>query len=71
MSTPVEVTITIKGTDSTYRQKFLCYDKITLEEGDHVIQDCIREAKESYKGIVEEVRVRTNMQWYDANGAQS
>lgn len=70
MSIPVEVTVTIKGSDSTYRQKFLCYDKITLEESNHVIGDCIREAKESYKGDIDEVKIRTSMVWFDDNGAQ-
>lgn len=60
---PQEITITIKGEESTYREKFLVYDPITIEHGSPILKDLVFQAKESYKGEVEEIKIRISFQW--------
>jgi len=60
---PQEVTVIIKGDESTYRQKFLCYDPITIEHGSPILKDLVEQARESYKGEVEEIKIRIAAQW--------
>lgn len=42
--TAKELTITVKGEDSTYKQKFLIYEDIVLSETDDTVKDCIDQA---------------------------
>lgn len=60
---PKEVTVVIKGTDSTYRQKFLVYEEFMVEPGSPVLKSLILDAQEAYKGEVEEIKIRVAMQW--------
>lgn len=60
---PKEVTVVIKGTDSTYRQKFLVYENFVMEPGSPVLKSLILDAQEAYKGEIDEIKVRVNMQW--------
>lgn len=56
-----ELTVSIKGDDSTYRQKFLVYEDLTMVPEDITIKECIEEAKQHYKGAVETITVRCSM----------
>lgn len=59
--TPKEVTISIKGEDNTYRQKFLIYDALAMSPDDAAIKECINEAKQHYKGDIDSITVRCSM----------
>lgn len=58
----IELSVTIKGEDSTYKQKFLIYDSIRLEESDPVIKRCIEEALSNAKIQPEDIKVRALLQ---------
>ena len=60
---PVELTVTIKGTDSTYKQKFLIYETVTMSDECPSVKECIEEVKKDYKGDVEEIKVRACFQY--------
>lgn len=60
---PVTITVSIKGEDSTYKQKFLVYEKVTLDDQDPSIRECIEEAKKHYQGDIEEIKLRLSVQW--------
>ena len=60
---PKTVTIVIKGDESTYRQKFLTYEAVTISHQDETLQALIKEAKEHYSGDVEEIKVRIAIEW--------
>ena len=56
------MTITIKGDDRTYKQKFLIYDPITLSDSDPTIQKCLQEALSAAKITPDDIKIRTVMQ---------
>jgi len=41
---PSELTVTIKGDEQTYKEKFLVYEKFYFDENDEVIKNCIQDA---------------------------
>jgi hypothetical protein len=57
-----ELTITIRGEDRTYKQKFLIYEPITLSDQDPTIQKCLQEALSAAKIVPEDIKIRTVMQ---------
>lgn len=59
---PVDITVTFKGDEQRYSQKFLTYDAVTCHYEDPVIKNCIEEAKKSYKGIVEDIQIKCSFQ---------
>ena len=58
----VELTVSLKGEDSTYKQKFLLYDTFQMKHDDKTILDCIREAKENARMEVEDIKIRALIQ---------
>ncbi len=44
-----ELTVTIKGSESTYKQKFLLYDVFEWTEDDPAIKACIEKAIANHK----------------------
>lgn len=63
MSILAEITVVIKGDESTYRQKFLCYEKVTNDLEDPVLADLIDQAKKHYNGTIEEIKIRMSFAW--------
>ena len=57
-----EVTVTIKGDESTYKQKFLIYGEFTWSENDPQIKNCIKEATDNSKIVPEDIKVRALLQ---------
>lgn len=55
-----EITVILKGDDSTYKHKFLCYDPFD-SDFDTKIFGLIKEAKECYRGTADDVTIK--MQW--------
>ena len=56
-----ELTVILKDSDRTYRQKFLIYEDYTATEDDPIILACIEESKKSFDGDPETIQVKINM----------
>ena len=56
-----ELSVTVKGIESSYKQKFLVYDQFCFDEEDPVIKDCIKEALSNAKIEPEDIKVRALM----------
>ncbi len=59
----IELTVTIKDAERTYKQKFLVYEAVTFDshEDDKVILKCIEEAKGNFQGEPEDIVIRATM----------
>jgi hypothetical protein len=53
-----EVTVTLKGEDTTFKKKFLCYNPIQFTEECPFIKAMIEEAKAEYKAIPEDIIIK-------------
>lgn len=58
----VELTVTIKGDDSTYKQKFLEYREFILSEDDPIIKELVQETLDNSKIEPEDIKVRAFLQ---------
>lgn len=57
-----ELTVILKDSDRTYRQKFLIYEKYSPAEDDPVILSCIQEAKKNFDGNPESIVVKIHLE---------
>jgi hypothetical protein len=57
-----ELTVILKDSDRTYRQKFLVYDSYTPNEDDPVILNCIHEAKKNFDGNPESINIKIHLE---------
>ena len=57
-----ELTVILKDSERTYRQKFLCYDVHTTSHDDPVIQACIDKARKNFEGEPEEIQVKIHLE---------
>jgi len=57
-----ELTVILKDSDRTYRQKFLIYEEYSVLETDSIIQRCIQEAKKSFEGEPEEITIKISIE---------
>jgi hypothetical protein len=53
-----ELTIILKDTERTYRQKFLVYEDIQLIPEDPTIVSCIEQARKNFNGEPEDIQIR-------------
>ena len=53
-----EITVSIKGSEQTYKQCFLQYEDFTMCEDDPVIKKCIAEALSNAKIVPESIKVK-------------
>lgn len=53
-----ELTVTVKGEEITYKQKFLLYEEIMWSEDDAVIKKCVNDALSNAKIEPEDIKVR-------------
>lgn len=58
----IEITVSVKGDDSSFKQKFLCYEECVLSPTDNTIQGFIKEAMANAKIEDPEVKVRALLQ---------
>ena len=58
-----EITVTIKGEDSTFKKKFLEYDVVVVAESDKRLQSIIKNALAEYKGKPDEIIVKIQAIW--------
>jgi hypothetical protein len=59
--TALEITVVLKDSERTYRHKFLIYEDVMMSPTDKIIQDCIREARLSFKEMPEDIVIKTSM----------
>ena len=57
-----ELTVILKDSDRTYRQKFLVYKDYTVSENDPVIINCIQEAKKSFEGDPDMIQIKIHLE---------
>lgn len=60
----IELTVSIKTEDATYKQKFLLYETFEMREGDPIIRDCIQKAQDKLNlqdDHIEDIKIRNVM----------
>ena len=57
-----EITVILKDSDRTYRQKFLIYEAYSVSDEDGVICYCIAEAKKNFEGEPETIQVKIHLE---------
>ena len=65
----IELTVTIKGEESSFKQKFLLYDKFQCHQDDPIITNCVETALSNAKIEPIDIKVRALMQYrWEQNG---
>ena len=57
-----ELTVILKDSDRTYRQKFLIYEDYYVSDVDPVILRCIDEAKKNFEGEPECIEIKIHLE---------
>ena len=57
-----ELTVILKDSDRTYRQKFLIYETYSVSADERVILRCIEEAKKNFEGEPESVQIKIHLE---------
>jgi len=57
-----ELTVILKDSERTYRQKFLIYTSYLVSEDDPEIIKCIQEAKLNFQGEPDEITIKISME---------
>ncbi len=57
----VELRITLKDSERKLTKDFVIYDMITMWEEDPLIHQCLKEAKEEFKGEPEDIKLYATM----------
>ena len=57
-----ELTVILKDSDRTYRQKFLIYEKYSVDQDDPMIHSCIEEAMKSFEGEPENIQLKIHLE---------
>lgn len=58
----VELTVSLKGEDSTYKQKFLVYEEFQMKYDDPLIKDHIEQAQALAKFEIEDIKITAKLQ---------
>ena len=58
-----EVTVTIKGEDSTFKKKFLCYEQLTLSQECMELNRMVDQTLSEFKGTPDEVIIKITAKW--------
>lgn len=59
--TAIELTIVIKDSERRQSQKFLIYEKVTMDQHDPVIDKCLDEAIKNFNGEPEDIKLNAMM----------
>lgn len=57
-----ELTVILKDSERTYRQKFLMYNVFSVHDRDEEILRCIIEAKRNFEGEPEEINIKIHLE---------
>ncbi len=58
-----ELTVILKDSDRTYRQKFLIYEDYSVSCNDPLICMCIDEAKKNFDGEPENIQIKIHLEF--------
>ncbi len=58
-----ELTVILKDSDRTYRQKFLVYEAYQVSCEDPVILKCIDEARKNFEGDPENIQIKIHLEF--------
>lgn len=61
-TTCCEIKVILKGEERSYRQKFLVYDRVTVDPDDHTILKCIAESALSFQGEPDSITVQISLE---------
>ena len=56
-----ELTVILKDSERTYRQKFLCYEPYTVSETDPLIMSYVEQAKKGFNSEPEEIQIKIHL----------
>lgn len=56
-----EITVTIKNSEQTYKEKFLIYDEFQCNSSDPIVKECIDTAVSHMQGEPEKITVRVRL----------
>lgn len=56
------MTVILKDSDRTCRQKFVIYESYTISEHDPLICKCIEEAKRNFEGEPESIQIKVHLE---------
>ena len=62
MNEPKEITIHLKDDDKRTTHKFLIYENVNVSSEDETIRNCILEAKKSFDGNPESIKVKIHLE---------
>ena len=57
-----EITVILKDSERSYRQKFLIYDPYCVSIDDPIIRNCIEEAKKNFDGEPEDINIKIHLE---------
>ena len=57
-----ELTVILKDSERTYRQKFLCYETYSTSFDDPIIILCIDQARKNFEGEPETIQIKIHME---------
>lgn len=57
-----ELTVILKDSERTYRQKFLVYEDYNPSEDDPIIISCIEEAKKNFNSEPENIQIKIHLE---------
>lgn len=58
-----EVTVTIKGDDSIFKKKFLCYEEIRINHECSELKKMVDQSRFEFKGEPEEIIIKITANW--------
>lgn len=57
-----ELTVVLKDSERTYRQKFLVYEAYTPSNDDPIVCACIQEARKNFEGEPEDIHIKIHLE---------
>lgn len=60
-----EVTVILKGEDSTFRKQFNCYEEISISSECSSLRKMIEQTKKEFKGVPDEIQLRVHVEWLE------
>lgn len=54
----IELTVILKDSERTYRQKFLVYEDVSFNSNDFTIKECINLARKNFDGEPDDIQVK-------------
>ena len=57
-----ELTVILKDSDRTYRQKFVIYEVYEVSDSDPIVLQCIEDAKKNFDGEPESIQIKIHLE---------